>query len=86
MNYEACDGARLISLLNILGISEIRVRFLSPRKRTIDSWCLVLNTNYMDLANYFSKRMGCWKLHSENKQYNSCLVTSEEVARNRLLL
>ena len=41
MNYEACDGARLISLLNIRGICEIRVRFLSPRKRTIDSWCLV---------------------------------------------
>ena len=31
MNYEACNGARLISLLNIRGICEIRVHFLSPR-------------------------------------------------------
>lgn len=31
MNYEACDDARPISLLNIRGISEIRVRLLSLR-------------------------------------------------------
>ena len=42
MNFEASDGARLISLLNIRVICEIRVRLLSPRKRIIDSWCLVL--------------------------------------------
>lgn len=37
MNYEACDDARLISLLNIRVICEIRVRLLSPWKRIIDS-------------------------------------------------
>ena len=86
MNYEACDGARLISLLNIWGICEIRVRFLSPRKRTIDSWCLVSNTDCTDLTNYSYKRRGCWKPPHENKHYSSCLVTSEEVTRNHLLL
>ena len=86
MNYEACDGARLISLLNIRVICEIRVRFLSPQKRTIDSWCLVWNTDCTDLTNYSFKRMVCWMLHSENKQYSSCLVTSEEVTGNHLLL
>ena len=58
MNYEACDGARLISLLNIRGISEIRVRLLSPRKRIIDSWCLVLNTDCTDLTNRFVVSVG----------------------------
>ncbi len=52
MNFEACDGARLILLLNIRVICEIRVRLLSPRKRIIDSWCLVLPPRNYGLKKY----------------------------------
>lgn len=50
-----------------------------------EAWVL-LNTDCTDLTNYSSKRMVYWKLHFENKQYSSCLVTSEEVTKNHLLL
>ena len=61
---------------NLSGDAEINV----------DAWCLVSNTDCTDLTNYFSKCRGCWRLHSENKHYSSCLVTREEVTRNHLLL
>ena len=49
MNFEVCDGARLISLLNIRVICEIRVRLLSPRKRIIDS---VMRRNQLRIENF----------------------------------